>query len=103
MTAPGSLCTLPTMERALLQKILEKTPGLQKAEKGFVCEDEHRATLYLDIRGGTNTLSELVGITLFDDYLQAETKNRTVHNVLYEPIVGVSMHRPPKESGRTGF
>lgn len=92
-----------TMERALLQKILEQAPGIESGDDGFTCEDEHRASIYLGGRGGTNVLSDLVRVKLHDDFVEAESKTRSVHCVVYEPIVGLTVHRPPKESGRTGF
>lgn len=91
------------MERALLKKMFEDKSGLEAADDGFSCEEEHLVSVYLDVRGGTSVLTEIVKVTMHDHYLEAEAKNRTVHCVIYEAIVGMAVSRPPKESGRTGF
>ncbi len=103
MTDPPRLSTMRPMERALLQKILERSSGIGAADGGFACEEDHRASLYLGLPGGTTVLSELVRITLHDDCVEAESRTNSVHYVAYDPIAGLTVHRPPKDHGRTGF
>ncbi|MBX3270068.1 MAG: hypothetical protein KF729_07385 [Sandaracinaceae bacterium] len=92
------------MERALLQSILEGAEGVERDGDGtFSAEGEHRATLYLGGEGGTTLVGDLVKITLHDQYVAAEAKNRTLHCLLYGPIFGVAIKRPRAEGPRTGF
>ncbi len=92
------------MERALMQKILADAEGIERGDDGaFSAEGEHRASLYLGGEGGTTVVSDLVKITLHDEYVAAEAKNRTLHCVLYGPVIGISVKRPRAEGPRTGF
>lgn len=92
------------MDRTLLASILEKSPGLQKSDTGFLVADEHRASIYLGGNGPTTSLTDLVRVQLHETHVEAEAKDRTLHFVVYEPIFGVSVRRPREgEAGRTGF
>ncbi|MCB9591521.1 MAG: hypothetical protein H6719_02205 [Sandaracinaceae bacterium] len=92
------------MERALIQKILADAHGIERGDDGaFNLEGEHRASLYLGGEGGTTIVNDLVTITLHDDYIAAEAKNRTMHCLLYGPVIGLAVKRPRAEGPRTGF
>lgn len=92
------------MERALIQKILDGAEGIDRGDDGaFTAEGEHRASLYLGGEGGTTVVSDLVRITLHDEYLAAEAKDRTLHCLQYGPVFGIAVKRPRAEGPRTGF
>ncbi len=93
---------MPAMDRTLLQRILESA-GAKKSDKGFLLADEHRASIYLGRGGQATMLADLVRIDLHEDHVGAEAKDRTLHFVLYEPILGVSVRRPREDVPRTGF
>jgi len=57
------------MDRALLEKILQKAPGVERKESGYTIAEEHRASLYLGKGGQTTTLSELVRVALHDVFV----------------------------------
>ena len=92
------------MERALLEKILDATDGIDRGDgSAFEVADEHRASLYLGGGQGTTVVADLVSIVLHDDYVQAEAKDRTLHCIQYDPIFGLSLKVPREKASRTGF
>lgn len=93
---------MPAMDRTLLQQILESA-GAKKSDKGYLLADEHRASIYLDRGGQATTLTEIVRVALHDSHVEAEAKDRTLHFVVYEPILGLSVRRPREDVPRTGF
>lgn len=103
MTESSGFASIRPMERTQLQQILESAPGLQKTAEGYVAADEHRASIYLGQGGQATLLADLVRFTLRDDYLEAEAKDRTLHFVRYEPVIGLSLRRPRQDVPRTGF
>lgn len=102
MTRPAAASTMPAMDRTLLQRILEST-GAKESDKGYLLADEHRATIYLGRGGPANMLADLVRIALHDEHVEAEAKDRTLHFVEYEPILGLTVRRPREDVPRTGF
>lgn len=103
MTERGPNPTIRAMDRTLLTQILGSTPGVQKTDRGYIVADEHRASIYLGRSGQATILADLVRIALHEGYLEAEAKDRTLHYVLYEPVMGVAIRRPREDVGRTGF
>jgi len=92
------------MERALLEKILDATEGIDRGDgSAFEVADEHRASLYLGGGQGTTVVGDLVSIVLHDDYIQATAKDNTRHCILYEPVFGMSLKVPREKASRTGF
>jgi len=92
------------MERALLEKMLESAEGIDRGDgSAFEVADEHRASLYLGGGQGTTVVADLVTITLHDDYVQAEAKDRTLHCIEYAPVFGLALKRPKEKASRTGF
>jgi hypothetical protein len=98
--------TMPAMQKETFVAILEQAPSAKRDGDAFVFEPEHRATLYLGRPGHTTSLTELVRIELKPSLVRAEAKDRTVHFVLLDEVVGLSV-RPPTggagSPGRTGF
>ena len=90
------------MNRTTIEAILSGAAGVEKKDEGYAVADEHQASIYIGGKGPTTVLSELVGLKLHEDYIEAIAKDRT-HYVLYDPILGLSLRRPREESGRTGF
>lgn len=103
MTARCRFAKFRPMERTLLQQILQSAPGVQKTDGGFLIADEHRASIYLGQGGQATLLADLVRVTLHPEYLEAEAKDRTLHFVRYEPVIGLSLRRPRADVPRTGF
>lgn len=95
--------TIGAMDRTLLQQILDAAPGFQKTDEGYVAGDEHRASIYLGKTGQATLLTDLVRIQLHDTHIEAEAKDRTLHFVVYEPVLGLSVRRPRQDVPRTGF
>jgi hypothetical protein len=91
------------MDRELLDTILKGISGLEKSDSGYETAGEHRASIYLAGGGATTVLSDLVRLQLHHTHLEAEAKDRTLHFVTYEPILGVSVRRPREDAPRTGF
>lgn len=91
------------MDRTLFKTILDATPGLQETDQGYVAADEHRASIYLGTGGSATILTDLVRIRLHDTHVEAEAKDRTLHFLTYEPVLGLSIRRPRESVGRTGF
>ncbi|HJL18884.1 MAG TPA: hypothetical protein RMH99_24690 [Sandaracinaceae bacterium LLY-WYZ-13_1] len=91
------------MDRALIETILAGTSGLEKSDTGFQAADEHRASIYLGGSASTTVLSDLVRIQLHETHLEAEAKDRTLHFVTYDPILGLQVRRPREDGPRTGF
>lgn len=102
MTEPAPFSTMPAMDRTLLQQILEST-GAKKSDKGYLLADEHRGSIYLGRGGQATMLADLVRIALHEQHVEAEAKDRTLHFVEYEPIMGLSVRRPREDVPRTGF
>ena len=95
------------MERALLMKIVESAAGLGKSTEdetdgadAFVVEDEHRVSLYLGGPGSTTVISDLVRLAIHPSHVEGEAKDRTLHWVLIEDLLGLSMRRPPGRQGQ---
>lgn len=97
------MTTIGPMNRTLLQQILDAAPGFQKTDEGYIAGDEHRASIYLGKTGQATLLTELVRIRLLETHIEAEAKDRTLHFVLYEPVLGLSIRRPREDVPRTGF
>lgn len=104
MTQARAFTSIPAMDRTLLEKILQSSPGVKKAEGGYMLADEHRASIYLGAGGSATVLADIVRIVLKDTHVEAEAKDRTLHFVPYEPVLVISMRRP-RDVGvpRTGF
>lgn len=103
LTAPAAFTTIGAMDRTLLTQILDATPGFSKTPEGYLAADEHRASIYLGKTGQATLLTDIVRIALHDTHLEAEAKDRTLHFVVYEPVLGLSLRRPREDVPRTGF
>ncbi len=103
MTRAAAFTTIGAMDRSLLAKILDSAPGVQKADGGYGLADEHRASIYLGRGGQATILGDIVRVALHDDHLEAEAKDRTIHYVGYDTLLGVSIRRPREDGPRTGF
>ena len=91
------------MDRTLIDEILGGTPGIEKGDAGYEAADDHLVAMYLGGRGATTVLADLVRVRLHDTHLEAEAKDRTLHFVTYEPILGFAVRRPREDGPRTGF
>lgn len=91
------------MDRTLIDGILAGTSGIEKKDAGYEAADDHLVAVYLGGRGGTSVLADIVRLKLHDTHVEAEAKDRTLHFVTYEPILGLSIRRPREDGPRTGF
>lgn len=91
------------MDRTLIDGILGGTSGIEKEDTGYAAATDHLVSIYLGGRGPTTVLTDIVRVKLHDAYVEAEAKDRTLHFVTYEPILGFSIRRPREDGPRTGF
>jgi hypothetical protein len=103
LTQPRAVTSIRAMDRSLLEKIIQSSPGTKKTDAGYIVADEHRASIYLGQGGSATVLADIVRLALKDAYIEAEARDRTLHYVPYEPVLVVSLRRPREDVPRTGF
>jgi hypothetical protein len=103
LTTPLAFTTMPAMDRTLLEKILQTSPGTKKAEQGYLVADEHRVSIYLGQGGSATVLADIVRVAFHEQFVEAEARDRTLHFLPYEPVLVVSLRRPREDVPRTGF
>ncbi len=97
---------MPAMTREILEMMLKQAPGFSASKEGWSVEAEHRATLYLVMGQASSSLAEIAKVSLDKEFLRVELRDRTIHFVRYDNVVGLAS-RPPRDavpgSSRTGF
>jgi hypothetical protein len=77
--------------------------GRDPDENTFAAPDETRIAVFLGSSGPTTLVGDLMRVTLHEGFVEAEAKDRTLHFLEYDAVLGISVRRPRQESARTGF
>jgi hypothetical protein len=90
------------MERATLQTILRRAPGMQEDGDRFRVTDDHEVTFYLGQPGRAVPIDHVLSVLLADTHLEIEARDRGRFYAAYEVVHALLENRRKERKGTAG-